>query len=740
MLARGLLVAGLAFVACVVAQLIGFEQRLILWPAGGIALAFAWRHGVRWLLPAALGAGAWAGFEWSDLGLGIGAAAVTAAGPAIAIRLLRRLGDWKPADYRLEAVLRFLGVVLLVAAPVDAALAMLVMGALDPIGGVSAADAFVAWWLIDSLGMLLLTPALLAFINEGLAEPEPSAAAAAVLDAPAVLATLAMLGASVLLSGIGERQYGFMVLFIYFPIVAWTAVRMSERAAALSLLATALPLLAVQAFEASQTPGEPLRAYVAPALVFSALLVALVLQAVAADRRFALARVARQAREDMTTGLLNDRGLLAELGERLLDPKRSHHGLVALHLNNFDTLNDLCGQLQAMQLEQSAAALLQRQPGLCFAARLSAGRYALLFHADSVAQVRTVAREIYGTLNGLQFRTEHGGLRLQASVGGLLVDAAVAINAEDCLQSLADALTIAGSVRDPQLFVEPLSQTMIDARRAHQGKVEQIREAIREQRFSLHAQPLVDPDAPAGTMSYEILIRLLDRNGQLVRPPEFLSLAVQAQMTVAMDRGVIERTFHWLRHHPDALSRTHKCSINLSGLTMSDGLIAAFIREQRALHDIPAHKIVFEITESEAIRNPAAASRLVDDLKSEGFGIALDDFGTGLATFEYLKRFPLDYLKIDGSFIRNLISNPIDEEIVLSTIRVARRLNVTTIAEHVHSQAIYDRLRELGVEHAQGDLISQPKPLDDLFGPSFATSVPPTGSAAARAVASPTRA
>ncbi|HEY0878472.1 MAG TPA: EAL domain-containing protein, partial [Zeimonas sp.] len=318
-------------------------------------------------------------------------------------------------------------------------------------------------------------------------------------------------------------------------------------------------------------------------------------------------------------------------------------------------------------------------------------------------------------LNGQLFKTENGSLRLQTCVGGLLVDRHALINSEDCLMSLSDAMAIAASVREPQLFVEPLSQTMIDARRAHQGKIEHIREAIREKRFEMHAQPIVDPEAPAGMLSYEVLIRLLDRDGGLIRPPEFLSLAVQAQMTPAMDRGVIRRIFSWLASHPDALARTWKCSINLSGLTMSDGTIAGYIREQRAEFGIPPEKIVFEITESEAIRNPAAASRLVDDLKAEGFGIALDDFGTGLATFEYLKRFPLDYLKIDGSFIRNLVTSAIDEEIVLSTVRVARRLNIRTIAEHVHNQDILDRLTELGVDHIQGELIGKAAPLDELF-------------------------
>ena len=531
--------------------------------------------------------------------------------------------------------------------------------------------------------------------------------------------TLAVVTASLLLAAFGHRFYSNALLFFYFPIVAWTSVRLPERATALTLFATALVVLAARSF-AARPPGDAPLALEAAVLVLCAVVVALLLQSVASDRRQALARAAEQARQDLTTGLLNDRGLLAELGERLVAPQRPNYGLVGIHIGNFDTIHDLCGPIQALQLEQSVALLLAHQPGGVQAARLSSGRFAILVTADTVAQVRALSREVYSQLNGQVYKADHGSIRIQASVGGLLIDRSVMINGEDCLLSMSDAMAIAASVRDPQLFVEPLSQTMIDARRSHQGKIEHVREAIRDQRLEVYAQPMIDPEAGEGMLSYEILTRLRDRDGALIRPPEFLPLAVQAQMTVTLDRGVIQKVFAWLATNQDALARTYKCSINLSGLTMSDGSIAAFIREQRALYGIPADKVVFEITESEAIRNPGAASRLVDDLKAEGFGIALDDFGTGLATFEYLKRFPLDYLKIDGSFIRNLVTNPIDEEIVLSTVRVARRLNVRTIAEHVHSQDIYDRLRILGVEYVQGELIGVPIPIEALFAAALA--------------------
>jgi len=756
--ARGFMLAvlafAIAFLACLVARLVSptWPGALLIWPGAAVALAFASRRGPLWALPAAAGAAAWAWFESMAPMLSATAFFASLAGPIATVHLIRRLRDWQPAHYRLDYSLRFAMAVILVAAPIDALIAAVGFGLAPPFGNIEAnlLQRIAVWWLIDALGMLLVTPALLAGLDDrrsaSRAEAEPGLsspagrsevipgrvgataasqpAPAPVFDAAGIFATLLVVAASIGMASLGYPAYAGALLFLYFPIVAWTAIRCDEQSTALTLLATGLPLLAVRAWQLDDADWVP-SALDTSVMLFCAVLVALMLQAVAADRRYALNRMARLAREDMSTGLLNDRGLVAELGERLAAPGRPDFGLLGLSVANFDTLNDLCGALPAMQLEQDVAALLQRQPGLLSAARLSAGRFALLVDADSVAGVRSVAREIYSLLNGQVFRTENGSVRLQVQVAGLLIDRNALIDSDDCRISLSDAMAIAASVRDPQLFVEPLSQTMIDARRSHQSRVDQIREAIRDSRFSLHAQPMVDPEAPPGKLSYEILLRLLEHDGRLIRPPEFLTLAIQAQMTPAMDRGVIAAVFAWLAAHPAALERTWKCSINLSGLTMSDGTIAAFIREQRTLHGIPAERVVFEITESEAIRNPAAASRLVDELKADGFGIALDDFGTGLATFEYLKRFPLDYLKIDGSFIRNLVSNPIDEEIVLSTIRVARRLNVRTVAEHVHSQDICDRLGELGVGHLQGELIGKPQPLHMLFGESEAVVARP---------------
>ena len=722
---RCLHAAGLSLLLCAVAQLIsaGSAWKLLIWPSAAVGFAFAWYHGLRWLPVAAAGAGLWALAATQDPRYALILGAASMLGPWQAIRLLRRLADWKPPEYRLDSVSRFLAMSLLVSAPINALLfgGLVYTFQIAPLHQYGVAQLLLSAWLADVLGMLLVCPALLALLRPArLTADEEEVAADAASPRFSILTVLVVLGIAALayvLHRLGQGHYAGLVLFAVFVPMIWAAASQATgRADAYTLLLAGLPLLASRAYAVTDVHGMGFGETVSVSLLLCcAVLAAQLLQALAADRSLALVRMSRQARQDMSTGLLNDRGMIAELTDRLASPNRPRYGLIGLYISNYDAIHDLCGTVEAMQLEQATAQLLIQQNGTQLAARLSAGRYTMLIHAETVAQVRAVAREIYTQLSGQVFQTEHGSIRLQCHIGGLLLDPNSQISSEDCLSALSDAQAIAASVRDPQLFVEPLSQTMIDARRAHQKKIEHIRDAIRNDRIELYAQPLIDPEAPSQMRSYEVLTRLRDKDGQLIRPPEFLTLASQAQMSVPLDRGVIRLAFEWLAANPEALALTWKCSINLAGATMSDDTIADFIREQRANNAIPAAKVVFEITESEAIRNPAAASRLVDDLKAQGFGIALDDFGTGLATFEYLKRFPLDYLKIDGSFVRNLMTNPIDEEIILSTVRVAKRLKLRTVAEHVHNAAIYERLTDLGVSYLQGDFFGKAMPLAEMF-------------------------
>lgn len=713
-------IAGLIALTCVMCFAAssgsnGDPSRFLCWPALGVALAFAWRGGLAWSVPAVAGAFLFGILRFDQPGLAFGGAIATLAGAVPGALALRRLSLWKPADDSLTVTIRFFLVTFLIAAPGFALTAVAIASSTASLATPLSLPLHAGLWLSSALGTLLLVPALLSFMDAPAAETAPQNDHRPGFDLPGMALALGVALVSAMLARDGQARYAMLVLYLYLPIVIWVAIRSNERANALTLLASGCVVLSASLVDTPGAAGEGWRAIDVGALLIAAIVISHIVQALAADRLSALRRVARLAHEDTTTALLNDRGLLSVFGDLLVSPERPNLGLIGLTISNFESMTDLCGTIPAIQLEQSAATLLLRQPGVRCAARFSAGRYALVIDAETVAQVRSVARDIYASLNAQLFATANGNLRLQVCVGGLQIERHALIDSEDCLAALTDALTIAGSVREPQLFVEPLSQLMIDSRRELQVKIEHIREALHESRLELYAQPVVDPDAPPGMVSYEVLTRLRDREGGLIQPPEFLKLAIKAQMSVTFDRAVVQRAFGWLSSQPRNLARTHKCSINLSGATMSDGAFAEFVREQRLIHGIPADRIVFEITESEAIRNPAAASRLVDDLKSQGFCIALDDFGTGLATFEYLKRFPLDYVKIDGSFIRNLTSNTIDEEIVMSTVRVARRLNLRTVAEHVHNESVHTRLREMGVVYLQGDLFGAARPIDSIF-------------------------
>jgi EAL domain-containing protein (putative c-di-GMP-specific phosphodiesterase class I)/GGDEF domain-containing protein/integral membrane sensor domain MASE1 len=722
----------LTIIVCTIARVVSFGDgtQLLIWPGAAVAFAFGWHYHRGWVVPPAIGCGIWTAVAYNSFNLGLAGALCAGFGAVAAITVLRRFTDWKPSEYGLNAMLRFVFVTLVVAAPIDATIATIAVQALPGVWPASG-HVWIHWWMIDALGMVLVTPALLCLLGNEDLNQSPAAPGRSDLDFFGLGSALMLAGLSLSLALIKQPFYAHAVMFLYFPLVAWVAIGNSTRVTVITLLASAIPLIASRSYQVRSQIGShitrsgaldgfiELDTQMAAAeigvLVFSATVLGLIVHAIASDRRVALHRVARQAREDLSTGLLNDRGLLKELDDLLNDPDRPTVGILGVHLTNFDSLTDLCGALQAQHLEQSTANLLRRQTNCLLASRTTAGRYVILVRSENVAQVRAIAREIYAQMTGQSFKTVNGSLRLQACVAGLFIDQHTAINSEEALSALIDALSIAASVRDPQLFVEPLSQTMIDARRTHQEKIEHIREAIRDFRIELFAQLIVDIKAPQQQLSYEILTRLRDPLGGLIQPAEFIPLAQQAQVSVALDRAVIQKTFEWLGRNRSCLDRTQKCSINLSGLTMGDASIASFIFSQRIMHDIPASKIVFEITESEAIRNPQAANRLVDSLKAEGFGIALDDFGTGLATFEYLKRFSIDYLKIDGSFVRSLKADSIDEEIVRATIRVAKHLNVKTVAEHVHQQSILDLLTQLGIDYIQGYLINMPEPLHKLF-------------------------
>ena len=237
---------------------------------------------------------------------------------------------------------------------------------------------------------------------------------------------------------------------------------------------------------------------------------------------------------------------------------------------------------------------------------------------------------------------------------------------------------------------------------------------MEENRFCLYAQPIVPFVNSDEGLHFEVLVRYRDDQGHIVPPGAFLPAAERYHLSPALDRSVISQLFEWVANRPDFLEKLSLCSINLSGVSLSDETLLEFISFQFNKWNIPTNKICFEITETAAIANLANASNFINELRSRGCSFSLDDFGSGLSSFAYLRNLPVDYLKIDGLFVKDILDDKVDFAMVKSINEVGHIMGKKTIAEFVENEKIFSMLKELGVDYAQGHGIGKAVPLEDL--------------------------
>jgi EAL domain-containing protein (putative c-di-GMP-specific phosphodiesterase class I) len=248
--------------------------------------------------------------------------------------------------------------------------------------------------------------------------------------------------------------------------------------------------------------------------------------------------------------------------------------------------------------------------------------------------------------------------------------------------------------------------------------VSRIHEAFENGRFSLYYQILqpLSNVLMEDCWHYEILIRMRDEQGAFVPPNVFLSAAERYGLMPTIDRWVVRSTLSWLASQPQHLQALGLCSINLSGYSVTDDAFLMFLEEQFAANSIPAEQICFEITETAAVSNLAKAERFIQTMRRRGCRFALDDFGSGMSSFNYLKNLPVDFLKIDGVFVRDIMEDQIDFAMVRSINDIGHVMGKKTIAEFVENDAILERLRGIGVDYAQGFGVARPAPLEWLAG------------------------
>jgi EAL domain-containing protein (putative c-di-GMP-specific phosphodiesterase class I) len=244
--------------------------------------------------------------------------------------------------------------------------------------------------------------------------------------------------------------------------------------------------------------------------------------------------------------------------------------------------------------------------------------------------------------------------------------------------------------------------------------VARVQKALEEDQFVLYFQPIVPLQKSEDGDHFELLIRMQGEEGEIIPPQHFLPAAEHYHLSARVDCWVIDAAVQWLQRHEPCLQRLSLCSINLSGLSVGNQLVLDCIIDIFASSSVPREKICFEITETATIARMASAIEFINRLRREGFRFSLDDFGSGLSSFGYLKTLPVDFLKIDGMFVKNMDADEFDYTVVKSIAEIGRVTGKKTVAEFVENQAAAERLRALGIDYAQGYHFSKPRPLDEL--------------------------
>jgi EAL domain-containing protein (putative c-di-GMP-specific phosphodiesterase class I) len=247
--------------------------------------------------------------------------------------------------------------------------------------------------------------------------------------------------------------------------------------------------------------------------------------------------------------------------------------------------------------------------------------------------------------------------------------------------------------------------------------VSRIHQACEDDRLVLYCQPIAPIRHGADTLrQFELLLRMRDENGELVQPAEFIPAAERFNLMPLLDRWVVRQACQRLAHKrgPENSGAPYSITINVSTTTINDEQFLDYVIAEIASADLSPGALCFELTENTAMTSLAAATHFIRELRKRGCRFALDDFGSGLSSFLFLKNLPVDYIKIDGSFVHNVTQDMIDRSMVEAITRIGRSMGIDIIAERVDSAEVLHQLAELGVKYAQGHYIASPRPVEEL--------------------------
>ncbi len=446
------------------------------------------------------------------------------------------------------------------------------------------------------------------------------------------------------------------------------------------------------------------------ALLLFVIVTGLVIRHISAKNR----QLSYQASHDALTGLINRHEFELRLDRsiRIARTQSGAHALLYIDLDQFKVVNDTCGHAAGDELlRQLSGLLLGSVRHRDTLGRLGGDEFGMLLENCPLDKAVSLANKLLKTLDEFQFSWNENSFTLGMCIGVVAIDSTT--NDIAAAMSAADAACyIAKESGRNRVQIAHPGDRKLQQRHGEMQWVSRLTRAIEENQFELFYQP-ISPCARRSniTRNIEILLRMIDDDGTIIMPGAFMPAAEKYNLAANIDRWVITSTMEWIAGHTSKENRPLTVSVNISGQTVSSAEMLRFIMDKTEETGVSAEHIVFEITETTAIANIAAATSFMLTLRGCGFRFSLDDFGSGLSSFAYLKKLPVDYLKIDGAFVRDLLSDPVDYAMVRSINELGQLLGKETIAQSVETLHIADELRSIGVDYVQGHAYAKAQPL-----------------------------
>ncbi|TCS37826.1 diguanylate cyclase (GGDEF)-like protein [Paucimonas lemoignei] len=437
---------------------------------------------------------------------------------------------------------------------------------------------------------------------------------------------------------------------------------------------------------------------------------------VRAAKRRAEQELRFHACHDPLTGLLNRREFerAMELAVSTAQRDRSRHVLCYLDLDQFKLVNDTCGHIAGDELlRQLSAGLAQHVRGSDTLARLGGDEFGLLLANCPLDEGLRIIAGLQDLIRDFRFHWREVAFQVGCSIGVTVIDGETA-DAGEAMSAADVACYVAKEQGRNRCHVYEADDHELAQRRREMQWISAIGSALEKNSLVLYRQPIyrIARDAAPVLAGYEILLRMLDDGGALIPPNVFIPAAERFKLMASVDRWVVRRLFSAIaagKIGGELLQDDQLLFVNISAATINDASFFDYVQQQLAEFSVSPRKVCLEITESAAIANLAASTPLFARLRQLGCRFALDDFGSGLSSFGYLRHLPVDFVKIDGGFVRNIAHNVVDMAMVEAINKISHVMGLQTIAEFVESPEVLHALCELGVEYAQGYLLGRPQ-------------------------------